>query len=66
MQKIEDDSPEKGQKILNEIDFKLRSEVYKNFYCPLLYKIDFFIKNFSKDFIEEMALNMNEILYSPG
>ena len=62
----DNDSPEKGVKILNSISNKLKEDVYKEFYGKILNGIKLFKFNFGQEFIEALALSMDEVVYAPG
>lgn len=49
-----------SEEILKKIPEKLREKIIKNANLPYLKKLKFFQKHFSEDFLEELAINMEE------
>ena len=63
---MKDEDPEKGHMILNEVSYKLRNEVYTDFFGKILQKENFFKQNFSYEFLNELTTEMKEVIYGPG
>jgi hypothetical protein len=60
---MKDEGPETGHQILDEVSEKLRSEVYTDFYGKILRQENFFKKNFSNNFLNDLTKEMKEIIY---
>ncbi|KAL4475002.1 hypothetical protein ABPG74_001698 [Tetrahymena malaccensis] len=63
---LENDSPDKGFAVINQISKNLKSQIYNEYYGKILMQDKSFSLNFSKESIQKLSLRIQEKLYGPG
>ncbi|KAL4512189.1 hypothetical protein ABPG72_005191 [Tetrahymena utriculariae] len=63
---LENDSPDKGFAVINQISKNLKSQIYNDYYGKILMQDKSFSLNFSKESIQKLSLRIQEKLYGPG
>lgn len=66
LQEKENFNIEQGKKILSLMPKHLRDDVYIEFFGSFLQKSYPFRAGFSKELLEDLSLQMQEVLYGPG
>ncbi|KAL4488912.1 hypothetical protein ABPG72_005699 [Tetrahymena utriculariae] len=66
IQKIEEDNPENGLSVINQMSSQLKFQIFSDFYGKILSQHKYFALNYSKQTINKLSSRVQERLFVPG
>ncbi|EAR97190.2 cation channel family protein (macronuclear) [Tetrahymena thermophila SB210] len=66
IQTIEEDSPENGLSVVNQMSSQLKFQIFSDFYGKILSQHKYFALNYSKQTINKLSSRVQEKLFVPG